>query len=61
MRKGCDGEKNGKNGGGGKKEKTDDHSGHYVIASSQLSERRLLECRSLIPIERSFGYVITTH
>ena len=40
MRKGRDGEKR-----GGKKEKTDDYSGHYVIASSRPPERRPLERR----------------
>ena len=41
MRKGRDGEKKaGKT--GGKKEKTDENSGHYVIASSRLPERRTL-------------------
>ena len=52
MRKGRDGEKNGKK-TGGKKEKTDDYSGHYVIASSRPPERRPLECRPLVPILRS--------
>ena len=41
-------EKNGKNGGKTKK-KTGDYSGHYVIASSRLAERRMLECRTLVP------------
>ena len=38
-------EKNGKKTEGGrkKKEKTDDYSGHYVIASSQPPERQPLE------------------
>ena len=45
MREGRDGDK--KN--GGKKEKTDENSGHYVIASSQPPERRPLECRTLAP------------
>ena len=45
MRKGCDGGKN----GGEKKEKTDENSGHYVIASSRPPERRPLECRTLVP------------
>ena len=47
MRKGRDGEKRGKKGGG--KEKTDDYSGHYVIASSRPPERRPLECCTLVP------------
>ena len=49
MRKGRDGEKNGKNGGKKKREKTDDYSGHYVIASSRPPERRALERRTLAP------------
>ena len=54
MRKGRDG------GEMGKKEKTDDYSGHYVIASSRPHERRLpnrrpperrpLERRTLVTI-----------
>ena len=51
MRKDCDGgkkrEKNGE-----KKEKTDENSGHYVIASSRPPERRPLERRTLAPIKR---------
>ena len=43
MRKGRKGEKNGE-----KKEKTDDHSGHYVIASSRRPERWPLERRPLV-------------
>ena len=46
MRKGRDGGKK----TGEKKEKTDDYSGHYVIASSQPLERRPLERRTLVPI-----------
>ena len=54
MRKGRDGEKNGKNGGGKKmgekkREKTDGNSGHYVIASSRPPERRPLERHMLVP------------
>ena len=49
MRKGRNGEKNG-GGKRGKKEKTDDYSGHYVIASSRPSERQTLERRMLVPI-----------
>ena len=48
MRKGRDrgnGEKNGEE----KKEKTDENSGHYVIASSWLPKRQLLERHSLVP------------
>ena len=46
MRKGRDGgKKRGKN-----REKTDDYSGHYVIASSLPPERRPLERRPLVPI-----------
>ena len=44
MRKGRDG------GNGEKKEKTDENSGHYVIASSRPPERRPLERRTLAPI-----------
>ena len=49
MRKGRDGG-NGKKTGGKKrkKEKTDDYSGHYIIASSRPSECRPLECGSLV-------------
>ena len=43
MRKGCDG------GETGRKEKTDDYSGHYVIASSRLPDHRPLERRTLMP------------
>ena len=51
MRKGCNGGKTGKKRGGNvkKKEKTDDYSGHYVIASSRPPERRPLERRTLVP------------
>ena len=35
-----------------KKEKTDEKSGHYVIASSRLPERRPLERQTLAPILR---------
>ena len=48
MRKGRDREKNGEKTGGEKK-KTDDFSGHYVIASSQPPERRPLERHTLVP------------
>ena len=34
-----------------KKEKTDENSGHYVIASSQPPEWRWLERRTLVPIK----------
>ena len=37
-------------GSGNKREKNDENSGHYVIASSQLPERRPLEHRTLVPI-----------
>ena len=47
MRKGRDGEKREKR--GKKKEKTDENSGHYVIASSRPPERRPLERRTLAP------------
>ena len=46
MRKGRDGEK--KNGKKKEKEKTDENSGHYVIASSWLPERRPLERRTIV-------------
>ena len=45
MRKGRDGGKTGKK----KREKTDENSGHYVIASSRPPERRPLERRTLAP------------
>ena len=32
-------------------EKTDENSGNYVIASSPLPERRLLEGRTLVPMQ----------
>ena len=41
MRKGRD--------GGGKKEKTEENSGHYVIASSRPPERQPLERRTPVP------------
>ena len=44
MRKGRDGEKREK-----KREKTNENSGHYVIASSRPPERRPLERRTLAP------------
>ena len=72
MRKGRDGEKK-KTGKkkkkgkktGKKKEKTDDYSGHYVIASSRPSECRPLERRTLVPIIlvcllSNNGQIITT-
>ena len=40
----------GKNEENGGKEKTDENSGHYVIASSQRPERQPLEHRTLVPI-----------
>ena len=52
MRKGRDGGMGGGETGeknGGKKEKTDENSGHYVIASSRPPERRPLEHRTLAP------------
>ena len=45
MRKGRDGEKNGKK--REKKEKMNENSGHYVIASSRPPERRTPERRTL--------------
>ena len=57
MRKGRDGEKNGKNAkkNGKKKEEEnkDENSGHYVIASSRPPERRPLERRTIVPIEQA--------
>ena len=58
MRKGRDGgkkrgkkkKKTGKKTGGKKREKTDENSGHYVIASSRPPERRPLERRTLASI-----------
>ena len=49
MRKGRDGG-NGKKNGGEKDEKNDENSGHYVIASRRLPERRPLERLTLVPI-----------
>ena len=49
MRKGRDGGKRGKKTGGKKKEKTDENSGHYVIASSWLPKLRPLERHTLAP------------
>ena len=49
MRKGRDGEEKKT---GGKKEKTDENSGHYVIASSRPPEHRPLERCTLAPIEK---------
>ena len=49
MRKGCDGGKRGEK-KREKKEKTDDNSGHYVIASSRPPERQPLEPHRLGPI-----------
>ena len=46
MRKGRDGEKKKGKKNGGKKEKTDENSGHYVIASSRPTERRTLAPKS---------------
>ena len=70
MRKGCDGEKNGKKTGkkmGGKRgekmekqEKTDENSGHYVIASSRSPERRPLERRTLAPIRPKWSSTLKT-
>ena len=39
------------------KEKTDENSGHYVIASSRPPERRPLERRTLGPIQIVGGWV----
>ena len=55
MRKGRDGGTGEKMGGGRekteKKEKTDENSGHYVVASSRPPEHRPLEHRTLAPKE----------
>ena len=48
MRKGRDGGKQGGKKTG--KKKTDENSGHYVVASSLLTERRPLERRTLVPM-----------
>ena len=42
-----------------KKKNTDENSGHYVIASSRLPERRPLERRKLVPIDRLRAHVLT--
>ena len=39
---------------GAKKEKTDDYSGHYVIASSRPPKRRPLERPTLVPKADTF-------
>ena len=58
MRKGRDGEKNpGKT--GKKREKTDDYSGHYVIASSRPPERRPLV--PIIEMIIKLRYFLLTH
>ena len=57
MRKGRDGGR--KKTGKIKGEKTDDYSGHYVIASSRPPEPRQLERRTLVPII-STNYSIPT-
>ena len=51
MRKGRDKGKNGKNRekNGKKIEKTNDYSGHYVIASSRPPKCRRLECCTFVP------------
>ena len=63
MRKGRDrGEKREKNTGEKtKQKKTDDYSGHYVIASSQPLERRPLEHRMLVPKEKKrMSFLVAT-
>ena len=42
----------------GKQEKTDENSGHYVIASSRSPERRPLERRTLAPISNSIKSMV---
>ena len=54
MRKGRDGG-TGKKTGKKREEKTDENSGHYVIASSRPPDRRPLERRTLAPIQRMCG------
>ena len=54
MRKDRDGEEE-KN---GKKEKTDENSGHYVVASSRPPERQPLERRTLAPISSQVGVLV---
>ena len=49
MRKGSDGGKKTGKMGGKKRKKTDENSGHYVVTSSLLPERRPLERRTLVP------------
>ena len=43
-----------------KKEKTDENSGHYVIASSRLPKRQPLERRTLAPICGHISYLLVT-
>ena len=50
MRKGNSGEN-------GEKEKTDENSGHYVIASSRPPECRPLERRTLVPIRNCMSFL----
>ena len=54
MRKGRDG---GEKNGGEKGEKTDDYSGHYVIASSQPPKCQPLERRTLVPITKKKNFI----
>ena len=66
MRKGRDGgktrkknrKKNGEKNGKEKEEKTDENSGHYVVASSRPHERRPLERRTLAPKANNGGLLI---
>ena len=63
MRKGHNGEKNrGKKQKktGKKEEKTDENSGHYAIAISQLPKRRPLERRTLAPKQKRLMEIVAT-
>ena len=42
-------------------EKTDENSGHYVIASSRPPKRRLLEHRTLAPKVRYFDILTSNN
>ena len=57
MRKGRDGGKRGEK-NGKKKEKTDENSGHYVVASNRPLERRPLERRTLAPITNKASMLV---
>ena len=61
MIKGRDGEKTEKKTGGKEEEKTDDYSGHYVIASSRPPKRQPLERRTLAPKDKITLKPLHTH